>query len=110
MRALPHFPQLKLAAAENYPASAPPTLALESLVEIEHSPGIRAVAIERLGPAAACLALARATVAAKLFDPALLERHFELCAAAGERLPVYRLRFPSGLDRLPEVLAAILVR
>jgi hypothetical protein len=82
-------------------------LPLQRLVEIEHSSDLRAVEIARLGPTAACLALARATVAAKLFDPVLLQRHFELCAAAGRELPVHRLRYPSGLEHLPEVLAAI---
>lgn len=106
-RALPHFPQLKLADAEVYPATAPPALRLEHLFEIDHSSDVDAIEIERLTPAAACLAIARATVAAKLFDPALLRRHFELCAAAGEELPVHRLRYPSGRERLPEVLAAI---
>jgi len=107
LRALPQFPQLKLTQDEAYPTSAPAALHLEGLVEIEHSPDIRALEIERLTPAAACLALSRATVAAKLFDPALLRHHFALCAAASEELAVHRLRFPSGLDRLTEVLEAI---
>jgi hypothetical protein len=105
--ALAHFPQLKLAPDEAYPASAPRALPLLHLCEIEHSPDFRSIELERLDPASACLALVRATVAAKLFDPALLQRHFEACAAAGRELPVHRLRFPSGLAHLPEVLAAI---
>ncbi len=104
---LPHFPQLKLPPTAGYPATAPFRLAFERLVEIEHAADVRAIAIERLSPAAACLALARATVAAKLFDPDLLQRHFEACAAAGRELPVHRLRFPTGLEHLPAVLAAI---
>ncbi len=105
--ALAHFPQLKLPETAGYPEGAAPVLPLERLVEIEHSPDFRTVEIARLSPSAACLALARATVAAKLFDPILLQRHFELCAAAGRELPVHRLRFPTGLEHLPEVLAAI---
>ncbi len=105
--ALPHFPQLKLPPTAGYPATAPVRLAFERLVEIEHSTEVRAIAIERLSPAAACLALARATVAAKLFDPDLLQRHFDACAAAGKELPVHRLVFPTGLEHLPAVLAAI---
>jgi hypothetical protein len=106
-RALPHFPQLKLAEHEAYNSTERSELKLDHLVEIEHAPQVTAIELERLPPAEACLALARATVAAKLFDPALLRQHFELCAAAGQTLPVHRLRYPTGLDRLPEVLAAL---
>jgi hypothetical protein len=105
--ALPHFPQLKLAAEEAWPAAAASAMPLARLIEIEHSSAIHSIGIERLAPGAACLAIARATVAAKLFDPALLAAHFTACAAAAERLPVYRLKYPSGLDRLPEVLDAV---
>ncbi len=105
--ALPHFPQLKLPLTAAYPETAPARLAFERLVEIEHTPALRALEIERLSPAAACLALARATVAAKLFDSELLQRHFEACATAGHALAVHRLRFPTGLEHLPAVLAAV---
>lgn len=105
--ALPHFPQLKLPPPAGYPGTAPVRLAFERLVEIEHSAEVGAIEIERLSPAAACLALARATVAAKLFDPDLLQRHFEACATGGRELPVHRLRFPTGLEHLPAVLAAV---
>ena len=104
---LPHFPQLKLPPASGYPAAAAARLAFARLVEIEHSAEVGAIEIARLSPAAACLALARATVAAKLFDPDLLQRHFEACAAAAQELPVHRLRFPTGLEHLPAVLAAV---
>lgn len=105
--ALPHFPQLKLAPGESYPASAVARLPLAQLVEIEHSRDYREFELERLDPAAGCLTLVRATVAAKLFDQNLLAAHFESCAAASQRLPIFRLRFPTGLAHLPEVLAAV---
>ena len=105
--ALPHFPQLKLEAEEGYPVNAPAARPLDALFEIEHAAEIERIELERLAPTAACLALARATVAAKLFDTALLEHHFECCGTAAATLPVYRLRYPSGIERLPEVLARL---
>ena len=106
--ALPHFPQLKLAAAEAYPSAAPASVPLAALVELDRGePGGPPPRLERLSPAAAALALARATVAARLFDPALLASHLEACAAAASRLPVARLTYPGGDDRLGEVLAQV---
>jgi len=105
--ALPRFPQLKLAPEELYPQEAPDVLPLGGLVEIAHSPSAAAISIERLAPAAAAFALVRATVAARLFDEELLTRHFAACTRAAARLPVFRSVYPSGLERLGEVAAAL---
>lgn len=105
---LPHFPQLKLSAAESYPGLGPPTIPLVALVELDRrEPAEAQIAVDALAPSAAALALARATVAARLFDGELLERHLVACARAARRLRVVRLRYPSGLDRLGAVLARL---
>ena len=105
--ALPHFPQLKLAAAAQYPERGPTPLRLAALVEIEHSGSCAEVAVSRRTPAAALLALVRATVAARLFDAGGSGAHFEACAEASRTLPVLGLRFPSGRDGLRSALSAL---
>ena len=105
--ALPHFPQPKLRAGEQYARTNPSSLALRALVEIEVAVDLAAPDLLRVAPPAAIQSLVAATVAAKLFDRELLARHFDACAAAALELPVYRLRYPYGLDRLGKALAAL---
>ena len=106
--ALPHFPQLKLQPADQYPAGQPPVVALRALVELEVDAGCtRARALAPAAARAPSRRLVRATVAAKLFDRELLARHFNACASAALTLPVYRLRTPHDLDRLGEALAVL---
>lgn len=106
-RALPHFPQPKLAVEAHYPAEAPAALRLLALVEIAHAPTTEGISIERYPQSAASLALARATVAARLFDRALLAEHFVATTTAAAACVVARLSYPSGIERLPEALAAL---
>lgn len=107
--ALPHFPQLKLPAADGYPSAAPLALRFGALIELDRRPPGAADAaapprLERLHGAAAALSLARATVAARLFDEALLGAHLAACAAAAPALVVARLSYASGLERRAEAL------
>jgi len=108
--ALPHFPQLKLDPAAEVPAESPAALPLVALVELERKDADARVVLERASPAAAALALARATTAARLFDPELLTLHLAACAAAAPALAVARLRYPSGRERLPELLGDLVDR
>ena len=109
---LPHFPQLKLPPEAWHAPGAAAVLPLRMVVQAlrsapaggDSAPPAR---IEPLRAAQACLFLAGATVAARLFDRQLLTRHLEACAAASESLYVCRLRYASGLDRLREPLAAL---
>ena len=109
---LPHFPQLKLQPQDWHPPGAPTVLPLLMVVEALRSEPAGGgpsppASIEPLRPSQACLFLAGATVAARLFDPQLLTRHLAACAAAAESLPVCRLRYASGVDRLRKPLAAL---
>jgi hypothetical protein len=106
-RALPSFPQLKLPGGPAYADSRPASLPLAALVEIEHVPGRTRAEIERLSAPDAVAALARATVAARLFDQELLAAHFEAAAAAAVGLPVLRLVFPSGPDGIGAALTLL---
>lgn len=56
-----------------------------------------------LPPTAAALALARHTVAATLFPPDLLARHFDFCACLATAIPVKRLHYPRSYTALPLV-------
>ncbi len=105
--ALPHFPQPKLPAGDQYPRASPSSLPLRALVELEITAGLAAPELVRFAPTAAIQSLIAATVASKLFDRELLARHFDDCAAAVHELPVYRLRYPKGLGRLGEALATL---
>jgi len=108
---LPHFPQLKLPPEDWYSPRAPAVLPLLMVMEAQRSTpdggSAPPVTIELLRASQACLLLAGATVAARLFDQQLLTRHLASCAAASESLQVGRLRYASGVDRLREPLAAL---
>jgi hypothetical protein len=105
--ALPHFPQLKLSPAEQYPDEAPHSVTFRALVELEVDASCRTAELTRESPGGAIQLLVRATVAAKLFDRELLARHFDACASAALALPVWRLRTPRDLGRLGESLATL---
>jgi hypothetical protein len=112
--ALPHFPQLKLPVAEWYRAAEPPVLPLVALVGLSPPPPVAAgdaaprAELTRLEPAAVALMLARATVAARLFDADLLAEHFDACGrTAAGGLAGYRLCYPRRFDHLRSALALI---
>jgi hypothetical protein len=105
--ALPHFPQLKLAAAEQVNEATPPERPLGAVVDLRVSKEFERPALVRLSAAAALEILVGATVAARLFDRNRLAEHFAACSSAASSLPVYRLESPFGLERLPESLALI---
>ena len=103
-RALPHFPQLKLDLLAAYPADAPVSRRLAAVVELHREDEGSMLQLETLSPASAVLALARATVAARLFPPELLGLHLAACGKAASTLTVARLRYPEGLGRVDRVL------
>lgn len=63
--------------------------------------------LSRLSTGAATLALARHSVASRLFDPSLLRRHLDWCADLAERIEVLELRYRRHLDAL-EPMASLL--
>ena len=108
LEALPHYPQLKLPAAQQYPAARPERVAVRAVYALQGADESSSrVALEPLGARDAALALAAHTVAARLFAAPLLERHLAFCAAAAAAVPVRRLRFPRRLELLPELVAAL---
>lgn len=111
---LPRFPQLKLErGAAGSPSPEPPgdlpsDLPLGAVALVEHRPGLASARLERLAPGDAALALVHASVAARLFDGPLLERHLADCARIARAVPVVRAIFPSGRERAPEILRWLL--
>jgi hypothetical protein len=102
--ALPRYPQLKLDSAATDEREIPEALPLAAVVELDRGDEGALLALEELAPAAAAMALARATVAARLFDRELLSAHLAACARAAERVRVARLGYPTGRARLDAVL------
>jgi hypothetical protein len=89
--AIPRFPQPRLAPSEQ-PAAAPLEAPLAAIYLLGgHADRAQG---ERLASVAAALALARHTVAARLFDQDLLERHLAFAASLAAAAPVRHLRYP----------------
>ncbi len=110
--ALPRFPQLKLPPERQPAAGAPERLPLAALFVLAPSDGSRAgagpVRAEALSRREAALALIRHTTAARVFAPALLERHLDAAALLARRLPVRRLAYPWLGGPVPGLAEALL--
>jgi len=106
--ALPRFPQLKLEAREQPWLDQPERLPLAAAYLLDR-PTAR-VELRPLSPRDAAVALMHHTVAARLFSPALVERHLDFCARIAEQIPVSRLSYPWRLDVAPEISRALAAR
>lgn len=103
-RVRPRFPQLKYPPDRQPGAALPPSLPLDAVYLLDPRPADEpAVAVETLDELAAVLTLARHTMAACLFTPALLRRHTELCAGLARRVPVRRLVYPKVPESVPRI-------
>ena len=104
--ALPHFPQLKLPAADQYPLDAPAVLPLGAVYVL--SAPAPAVEIRPLGHRQAMPAMIRHTIATRLFDRRLLAAHLAFCAGVAARVPVWSLAYPHQPEGLPQVREMIM--
>lgn len=102
--ALPRFPQLKVPPEQHAGDLIPERTPLAALYVLpaEHV-GEERITLQPLAPRQAALALVRHTVAARLFDNALLARHLAFCVETAARTPVRRLIYPWRQEALPEV-------
>lgn len=106
---LPDYPQLKLPASRQQVGDDARPWALDRVFVLTHdAPASGPVAIDPLSTTEATLALVRHTVAAKLFSPALLDRHFDVCAAISASVPVSAVAFERDLDQL-DTLRGLLI-
>ncbi len=109
--ALPGYPQLKLGIGEQWGSDRPEGVLLQALYVLSvpgvPAPGGGAAEILLLTRRDAVLSLARHTVASRLFDRDLTERHLRFCEDVASRIPVQALGYPRSLDVLPDVFTAI---
>lgn len=89
----PHFPQPLPVTTT---ATSLPLRAVYVLAEGE-------LTLSPLTPVDTALLLARHTIAAKLFPPPLLARHFDFCTQLGAKLCANRLQYPRQRNALPHV-------
>lgn len=91
---LPHFPQLKLPAAEQYPAQRPARVPLVALAVLERAD---TTTTAPLLPKDVMQTVLSSTISARLFAPAVLQEHWHFAAAlaaaaASGHLHTLRLR------------------
>lgn len=91
----PHFRQLKLADAAQYPAARPPAVPLRALVQLHRG---AALALEPLPAHAAARLVLSSTVGSRLYPPEVLAGHLRFAAqvgaAVGKRLDAWILTLP----------------
>lgn len=104
--ALPHYPQLKLAAAQQVPVSAPariPVAALFHLATTSAGEPLDTISARPLSPRAAVTALIESSVGPRVLGPEVLAAHLDFCVYLAAQLPIYRLTYPRRPDALPRV-------
>ncbi|MFQ5350634.1 MAG: hypothetical protein ACE5EG_09355 [Thermoanaerobaculia bacterium] len=104
-RALPRFPQPKLAPELQWLPPAPEEVELAALYLL--APDADEVEVRQLSRRRAAEVLVGQTVAARLFDAELQARHLDFCAGLAGVLPVRTLRFPRRRAALPAMTTAI---
>ena len=106
---MPHFPQLKLGAADQAGPDVPEHMPVGAIYCLEEAGDECEARVEKLSARAAVGTLIRRTVAARLFDTKLLERHLAFCAAAVAAVPVRRVVYPlrpQSVKQIEHLLAA----
>lgn len=93
IRVLPRFPQLKLT-----PALIVDDLELAPAALVWVTLGMDGPGLQQMAAGEATRCLVRDSVAARLFLPDLLARHFEFCAALAGTIPAFRLTLPRVAD------------
>ena len=105
--AMPHFPQLKLCASDQYSPDAPVAVPMKAILILRPTLDSPEIAIEPLPSLAGVKALIDQTVAVGLFDRVLHLRHLRFLAALSGLVPVYQLLYPHNYGCLPKVYRAL---
>lgn len=104
LRAYPWYPQLKLGPKAQYAGgSMAERLAVAGICVLEPRGPSDEVALVPLTSGESITALTRQTVAARLFAPAMLARHFQAVTQVAGTIPMYRLGIPRDHGRIAEV-------
>jgi hypothetical protein len=105
--ARPAFPQLKLAAEDQWASSRPESLPLAAVYRLAPPSIDDTPRIEPLRGAEALAVLVKHSVASALFDRELLRRHLAALAAAVHGLRIGELHYPWRADAAPSVHALL---
>ncbi len=105
--ALPHFPQLKLPVADQYPADVEDRAHLNGMVFLDPTASGRTVRIESVPRIEAVKRLAAQTVIVGLFDRSLHERHLFFLSRLIKSVPTFVLHYPHDYGLLPDVCDAV---
>lgn len=102
----PAYPQLKLPDSAQHAGTE--SLPVESIAVLERdSSSLETVEITPMTAGEATLALARHTVAAKLFPPPLLDAHLRACVGWARGMGVATVRFRPDLERIESLRSAL---
>lgn len=108
LQSLPHYPQLKIAAKEQPSLGMPDRLPVAAVYIVRRPRDGEDVSIQVLGAQESVLALARHTVASRLFDAALLTRHLDFCIQVAKHAEVRELIYPFNRGALQDVHEVLL--
>jgi hypothetical protein len=100
---LPHFPQLKLAPADQYAGGAAARLPLSRLLLLAEADAADPVAESELSPTATAFAVCGQVVASRLFPADLTQQALDLAAAFAERVVVRTLHYPKRRGAVADV-------
>lgn len=106
-RADHRFPQLKLPADSQIATATSLPVALAHVYVVEPAPAGGTAASTALPPAQALAGVAAQTVAARLFEPALLDAHLGFCRSVADDVAVHRLTYPHAPASVDEVVALV---
>lgn len=107
--ALPQFPQMSLAPAEQVGRSVPERMPLRAIYLLSVPSDSLEAAAHPMSGRAAVAALIFHTLAAGLFDETLLQQHMAFCAGVAASIPVRELIYPhirEALQAVDEVLTS----
>ena len=101
------FPQLKL--SDNNQKFNHPVINLGAVILLNRQSSDKDVSLIKLNSIDAVQALLNHAVAAQLFDKELVNLHLKFMANLATQIPVYKLNYPDGLEKIPQI-AKILKR
>lgn len=107
--ALPRFPQLKLPEEAQWGLGRQGRIPLRAAYEVRTRPPAKdvEVAVTATDGREGLLRLLRFTVAARLFDRTMTERHLAFCDSLAGRVRVGEFSYPRSFEALPAVYAAL---
>ncbi len=101
------FPQFSLPREQQADPAEPPAAPLAAVVCLTPTEGEPGPELRRLTPRQGAVAVARHTVASRLFAPPLARRHLDFCAGVAAAVPLYELAYPQRLDQLDRLAAMV---